>query len=74
MGIDNTICIHWWLIEPPDGSTWLDGRCKKCGEEKQFRSSPAAKKYFVQKFIIIEESVEELAEKEAKEEEEEEEW
>ena len=75
-GIDlvNTYCVHHWMIDTPDGSTWLDGRCKKCGAEKQFRSTPQAAKYQVQKFIIVEESIEELAEKEAKEAKKEEEW
>ena len=28
-------CIHHWILEPPRGEL-TSGRCKKCGEERQF--------------------------------------
>jgi hypothetical protein len=31
-------CQHHWLIETPHGST-SHGRCKRCGEERDFRNS-----------------------------------
>jgi hypothetical protein len=31
-------CQHHWLIETPRGST-SQGRCKRCGEERDFRNS-----------------------------------
>ena len=31
-------CRHHWLIEPPRGAL-SRGRCKLCGEERQFRNS-----------------------------------
>ena len=31
-------CRHHWLIESPHGAL-SDGRCKLCGEERQFRNS-----------------------------------
>jgi len=31
-------CVHWWEIEPPAGPT-CEGRCKYCGEARQFRNS-----------------------------------
>ena len=31
-------CQHHWLIESPSGATSL-GRCKRCGEEREFRNS-----------------------------------
>ena len=31
-------CRHHWLIEAPRG-TLSTGRCKRCGEERQFRNS-----------------------------------
>jgi hypothetical protein len=31
-------CQHHWVIETPRGSTSI-GRCKRCGEEREFRNS-----------------------------------
>ncbi|HEU4759664.1 MAG TPA: hypothetical protein VFT91_06740 [Dehalococcoidia bacterium] len=31
-------CQHHWLIETPRGAT-SKGRCKRCGEEREFRNS-----------------------------------
>jgi len=31
-------CQHHWLIETPRGSM-SQGRCKRCGEEREFRNS-----------------------------------
>jgi len=31
-------CQHHWLIETPRGAT-SHGRCKRCGEEREFRNS-----------------------------------
>src|SRR3970282_608209 len=31
-------CRHHWIIESPRGAL-SDGRCKLCGEERQFRNS-----------------------------------
>jgi len=28
-------CIHHWILDPPRGELTF-GRCKKCGEERQF--------------------------------------
>ena len=31
-------CVHHWVIDPPNGAV-SQGRCKVCGEEKEFRNS-----------------------------------
>ena len=31
-------CTHHWIIESPRGQ-FSDGRCKFCGDERQFRNS-----------------------------------
>ena len=31
-------CQHHWIIETPRGAT-SKGRCKRCGEEREFRNS-----------------------------------
>ena len=31
-------CVHHWVIDPPNGAI-SKGRCKVCGEEKEFRNS-----------------------------------
>ena len=31
-------CVHHWVIEPPNGAV-SEGRCKVCGEKKEFRNS-----------------------------------
>jgi hypothetical protein len=28
-------CVHHWVLEPPRGEL-TPGRCKKCGQERQF--------------------------------------
>jgi hypothetical protein len=33
-------CRHHWKIAPPNGATSL-GKCKLCGEEREFRNSSA---------------------------------
>ncbi len=33
-------CRHHWLIESPQGATSM-GRCKVCGEAREFRNSAA---------------------------------
>ena len=33
-----TACRHHWLIEPPNGPT-CRGRCRRCGAERDFRTS-----------------------------------
>ena len=32
------VCVHHWVIDPPNGAV-SKGRCKACGEEKEFRNS-----------------------------------
>jgi hypothetical protein len=34
------VCRHHWLIESPHGATSM-GRCKACGEVREFRNSAA---------------------------------
>ncbi len=36
--LEQPVCQHHWLIESPQG-TMSKGRCKRCGEEKEFRNS-----------------------------------
>jgi hypothetical protein len=36
--VEEATCQHHWLIETPQGSL-SHGRCKRCGEERQFRNS-----------------------------------
>jgi len=31
-------CRHHWIIETPRGATSM-GRCKRCGQEREFRNS-----------------------------------
>ncbi len=31
-------CAHHWLIDPPNGAV-SSGRCRKCGETREFRNS-----------------------------------
>ncbi|MDP6668181.1 MAG: hypothetical protein QF357_12435 [Dehalococcoidia bacterium] len=31
-------CVHHWVIDPPNGAV-SQGRCKACGEEREFRNS-----------------------------------
>jgi hypothetical protein len=31
-------CVHHWVIDPPSGAV-SEGRCKACGEKKEFRNS-----------------------------------
>ena len=28
-------CVHYWLIDPPDGAV-SEGVCRKCGEQREF--------------------------------------
>lgn len=61
-------CIHHWDIKTPDGSTWLLGTCRKCGEEKKFRATPPSKqitKRAAKKEKEEDKSLEKLAEEEA---------
>ena len=34
----SALCVHHWVIDPPNGAV-SKGRCKVCGEEKEFRNS-----------------------------------
>ena len=36
--VETPTCRHHWIIESPRGAL-SDGRCKICGEERQFRNS-----------------------------------
>lgn len=36
--VETPTCRHHWLIETPRGAT-SHGRCKICGEEREFRNS-----------------------------------
>jgi hypothetical protein len=36
--VETPLCQHHWLIETPKGSM-SRGRCKVCGEEREFRNS-----------------------------------
>lgn len=36
--LETPTCQHHWLIETPRGAT-SQGRCKRCGEEREFRNS-----------------------------------
>jgi len=38
IGTEVPTCQHHWLIETPRGAT-SHGRCKRCGEEREFRNS-----------------------------------
>jgi tRNA(Ile2) C34 agmatinyltransferase TiaS len=31
-------CIHWFVIETPDGREYLPARCKKCGARTEFKA------------------------------------
>ncbi len=64
----NTECVHHWDIKTPDGSTWLRGICRKCGNEKKFRATPPSKQLTKRSVKEKEEdkSLEELAEEEVK--------
>ena len=33
-------CIHWFIIEPPNGPISM-GKCKKCNEVREFYNSSA---------------------------------
>ncbi len=35
---EQDVCRHHWLIESPQGAT-SRGRCKRCGQAKEFRNS-----------------------------------
>lgn len=37
--IDGQSCIHRWIIESPNGTSFVSGRCKRCGAMRDFRSS-----------------------------------
>lgn len=34
----SAVCRHHWVIETPNGSQ-SEGRCKRCGEQRDFRNS-----------------------------------
>ncbi len=36
--LEKPLCQHHWLIESPQGAL-SKGRCKRCGEEREFRNS-----------------------------------
>ncbi len=31
-------CTHHWIIDPPNGAVSV-GRCRKCGENREFKNS-----------------------------------
>jgi hypothetical protein len=37
---EEPVCQHHWKIAPPNGATSI-GKCKVCGEEREFRNSSA---------------------------------
>lgn len=37
-GTSTETCLHHWVIEPPNG-TFSQGRCKRCGVDREFRNS-----------------------------------
>ena len=37
--VSNVICAHHWVIETPAGPL-SHGRCKLCGQDREFRNSP----------------------------------
>ena len=37
--VSNVICAHHWVIETPVGPL-SHGRCKLCGQDREFRNSP----------------------------------
>jgi len=40
----NIECVHHWIIESAEGGkTWLDAQCKKCFEERKYKSSMLTK-------------------------------
>ncbi len=36
--VETGACRHHWIIETPQGAL-SSGRCKRCGEEREFRNS-----------------------------------
>lgn len=30
---------HHWIVPTPNGETWVDSKCKKCGETQEMRNS-----------------------------------
>ena len=37
-------CIHYWLLEGPNGTPSIEGTCKLCGATKVFTNEPWKKK------------------------------
>lgn len=37
--VKSTLCVHYWMIAPPNGGRTSLGRCKVCGEKKDFLNS-----------------------------------
>jgi len=37
-------CIHWYILEPPNGTPSIAGTCKLCGATKVFTNKPWVKK------------------------------
>ena len=35
-----SLCVHQWLIEPPNGTDSLRGYCTKCQQVRTFPASP----------------------------------
>lgn len=31
-------CIHHYIIDPPNGNTYLPGKCKKCENKRLFKA------------------------------------
>ena len=38
VAVEGPVCQHHWIIATPQGATSL-GRCKRCGEQREFRNS-----------------------------------
>ena len=36
-------CQHHWLIDPPTGGSVSKGKCRSCGEERDFPNSPESR-------------------------------
>lgn len=38
VAVEGPVCQHHWIIATPHGAT-SPGRCKRCGEQREFRNS-----------------------------------
>lgn len=44
--MDENVCRHHWLIEPPTSGVKSRGRCKLCGEERDFTNFDSRFEYW----------------------------